>query len=139
MAEQGLSEVGEDKPALEEELSAAKYELDRANNRYEYEERRAIYDEVNDRMTQLNEKEHIAQEAFDSLSEDISGLREAYEQATEGREHWVNEIQEKANITVDEYDPRNGPPELPSEGEDEGETTGEDTTGEGEAAAANNE
>merc|ERR1711967_97252 len=97
-----------------------------------------IYDEVNDRMTQLNEKEHIAQEAFDSLSEDIGGLKEAYDQAVEGREHWVNEIQEKANITVDEYDPRNGPPELPSEGEDEGETTGEDTTREGEAAAAAN-
>lgn len=116
-AEQGLAEVAEEKPDIEAHLEEAKYELDRANNRQEYEERRAIYDEIKTRMDNINEKERIAQEAYDSLSGDIQGLLAEYEAKTEQREHWADEIQQKANITVDNYDPRDGPPMLPEEEE----------------------
>jgi len=89
LAEQGLNEVNEDKPELEATLEEAKYELDRANNRQEYEERRAIYDEAKTRMDNLNEKERIAQESYDELSGDIQNLLGEYEAKTEQREHWA--------------------------------------------------
>lgn len=59
-AEEVLAEVAEDEPALQFEWDEAKYELDRANNRSEYEERRAIFDDVNDRLNSLLDKKNTA-------------------------------------------------------------------------------
>lgn len=80
-------------------------------------------------------KETIAQEAYESLSGDIDRLKEEYDNATEAREHWVTEIKEKADIDVDNYDPRDGPPELPEEPQDDStDDTGDGTDDEQPAA-----
>lgn len=70
-----LEEVKADKPELAEQLADAKYELDRANNRQEYEERRAIYDDVKTRFDAMTAREATAQEAFDALNGDIENLK----------------------------------------------------------------
>lgn len=80
-ANNALEEIAEEKPDLQSEYEEAKYELDRANNRQEYEERRAIFDDVNDRLNNLLNKERTAQETYDFLKVEIVTFKQNYENA----------------------------------------------------------
>merc|ERR1712139_750585 len=80
---QQLGEIMDEEPPLQEEWDAAKYELDRANNREEYESRREVFDDVNDRLNSLLDKKNTAQDLYDRGEEDIEGLYQEYVNATE--------------------------------------------------------
>lgn len=72
----------EEKPQLQDEYEEAKYELNRANNREEYEYRIEIFNDVNDRLNNMLNRERTAQEAFDALNGDIENLKQEYTNAT---------------------------------------------------------
>lgn len=121
-------------PMLVDEYDSAKYELDRANSREEYEYAREIFDEVKGRKDAAMEKQRIAQEAFDTLNVSVPDLKQAYDDATQARKDQAKFIKDEANIDVDEYDVTQGPPGLPEEdaattGSTDGSTTGGSTDG----------
>lgn len=61
----------DEEPPLQEEWEAAKYELDRANNREEYESRREIFDDVNSRLNSLLDRKNTAQDLYDEAEANI--------------------------------------------------------------------
>jgi hypothetical protein len=71
---QVLGEVMDEEPAIQEEWDAAKYELDRANNRQEYEARREIFDEVNGGLQSVLDKKNTAQMIYDEAEGAIEEL-----------------------------------------------------------------
>lgn len=66
-AEAIIAEVAEEEPVLQAAFDTAQYDLDRANNREEYEERRKIFDDAETLLNNLMNKKNEAQEVIDSL------------------------------------------------------------------------
>jgi len=135
-AEGVLEEVAEKEPALEEEYYIALYEKDRATNNEEWNRAAEHFFEVEERYNALMDQKRTAQEAFDALDGDMEGLQEAYDTAKQEREDQAQFLKDEADYDVPEFDPENnGPPSLPTDGEDDAATEG----GEGEAAAEGGE
>lgn len=80
-AETGLEEALADLPELDEEYEAAKWDLDRANNREEYEHFRDVYDDIKSRRDSVLEKRNTAQDIVDHLTEEVPNLKEIYDTA----------------------------------------------------------
>jgi len=59
-------------------------------------------------------REAIAKDAKDSLSEQLEDLKQAYDDAVTAREDKASWMAERNEI-VDEYDPKEGPPQMPEE------------------------
>lgn len=80
-AQEVLNEVEEEEEDLQEEWDNAKYELDRSNNRQEYESRIEIFDDVNSRLNSLLDKKNTAQNAIDE--NDLEAFEEEFNNATQ--------------------------------------------------------
>jgi hypothetical protein len=111
-AEGVLEEVKQDKDEFQADYDAAKYELERANNRHEYEAIRPVYDAAKEKLDALLARETLARDSYDTLSEEVGGLKEAYDNATTAREDKAEWMRER-NEDVATYDPKEGPPQMP--------------------------
>lgn len=109
-AQQALEDVANDEGQIYEEFYDAEWNFQQAKNRTEYEELIVIYEQKKATKDAMEEKRRIAQDAVDSLSEDIGNLEEAYNNAKEERENQASYIKDEANIDVEPFNPADGPP-----------------------------
>lgn len=112
-AQMVLNEVEEVEEDLQEEWDNAKYELDRSNNRQEYESRIEIFDDVNARLNSLLDKKNTAQTAIDE--NDLEAFEEEFNNATQARLEIKQFVYEETGTEFDEYDPTQGPPSYPED------------------------
>lgn len=117
-AQHVLNEAEEEMPDLFDAYDEAQWNLNRANSREEYEHFLEIFNDIEARYNSLSEKERIAREAFEQLDADLPGLKEQFEQARTQRIETAAYIKENANVCVEEYRPKDGPPAYPEVPED---------------------
>lgn len=107
-------EAMENIPEISEQFEEAQWELNRANSRQEYEERIVHFEEIKTRYDAVMEQERVSKEVYERLGEEVPGLREAMNNAKEARLEQAKFIKDNANVCVENYRPKYGPPELPT-------------------------
>lgn len=105
-------------PELSEQFEEAQWELNRANSREEYEERIVHFEEIKARYDAVMEQERVSREVYERLGEEVPALKETLDNAKTERENMQKFIKDNANVCLENYRPKYGPPTFPEVPED---------------------